>query len=338
VAVDWPATLSALLAHEPLDRASARAAMSAILRGDVDATLIAAFLTALTTCPETVDELTGFVEAMMDVATTIDVPPGTMDIVGTGGDHSGSVNVSTMAALAVAACGVPVAKHGNRAASSRVGAADVLEALGVRIDAPPAVVARCVADVGMGFCFAPVFHPGMAHLGPVRRQLGFPTVMNLLGPLANPGRVRRLVVGAARGDVVDVMAGVLVARGVERAAVVHGDDGLDELSLGAPSTVIDISPSGVTPIRFDPLTLGPRHTTEEIRGGDLTVNADVVRRFLSGVPGAIFDVVTANAGLALVVAGRVDDIASGVRIAADAVTDGSARRLLAALVAASNSN
>jgi anthranilate phosphoribosyltransferase len=330
--------LSALLAGETLDRENARAALTEILQGDVDPPLIAAFLTALTSCGESVDEMTGFVDAMMDAATTIEVPADTMDIVGTGGDRSGSVNISTMAALTVAACGVPVAKHGNRAATSLVGAADVLEALGVKIDAAPDVVRRCVADVGIGFCFAPVFHPGMRFLGPVRRQLGFPTVMNLLGPLANPGRVQRLVVGVARDDVMSSMADVLVARGVERAALVHGDDGLDELSLGSLSTVLDVTRSNVVTTRFDPASIGKRHSATDIQGGDVGANADVVRRYLDGEEGAVFDVVTANAGLALVVAGRASDVSAGMSAAEAAVLDGSARRVLAALVGASNSS
>lgn len=337
MAVDWPATLSALLAREPLDRPSAHEALTEVLRGEVDAPIIASFLTALTSCGETAEQMTGFVDAMMEMATTFLAPPGTMDVVGTGGDRSGSVNVSTMAAITVAACGVPVAKHGNRAASSSVGSADVLEALGVRIDAPPDVVERCVRDVGIGFCFAPTFHPGMRFLGPIRRQLGFPTVMNLLGPLANPAQVRRLVVGTARADALESMAAVLRARGVERAAVVRGDDGLDELSLGATSTVAHVTSAGIEIERVAPDSLGAHHDADAIRGGDLATNVRVVRDYLEGRAGAVFDVVTANAGLALVVASVAPDVVKGIEVASAAVHSGAAKRTLDALVAASAS-
>ena len=336
--VDWPTLISRLVSRDDLARDESRDALLEILSGDTSEVFVAAFLAALTTKGETVEELVGFVDALMAEAVTFSVDVDAIDIVGTGGDRLRSVNVSTMSSLAVAACGVPVAKHGNRAASSSVGTADVLEHLGVKIDVGPDIVARCVREVGMGFCFAQRFHPGLRHLGPVRRQLGFRTAFNVLGPLANPAGVTRLLLGVANGSVMTKMADVLQARGVTRAFLVHADDGLDELSLGAPATVLDVTPDAVTTWRFDPREiLGRSWSVDDIRGGDADVNATAVRDFVAARPGAVFDTVCANAGLALMVAGKASTLDEGFEMAATAVSDGGAARVLEGVVAVSNS-
>jgi anthranilate phosphoribosyltransferase len=242
-----------------------------------------------------------------------------------------------MASLAVAGSGVAVAKHGNRAASSSVGSADVLEALGVRLDAPEDVVRACIAGAGIGFLFAPTFHHGLGYLTPIRRALGFRTIFNVLGPLANPALVRRSLIGVAQAALLDSMAQVLVARGIDYAILVNADDGLDELSLGAPSTLHVITPGSATVERLDAgAALDRRHDVAAIRGGDIDVNVRAVRSFLSGEPGPIFDVACANAGLALMVSGRVDNVRDGFDVAAKSVLEGRAQNALERLVELSN--
>jgi anthranilate phosphoribosyltransferase len=329
--------LNPLVNGEDLEREAARLALTEILHGRVDPVLTSSFLTALTAKGETAEEMTGFIDAMIASATTFSVGPDVIDVVGTGGDQLHSVNVSTMAALAVAGCGVPVAKHGNRAASSSVGSADVLEALGVRLDVTPEVVRSCLEEAGIGFLFAPTFHPALAHLGPIRRELGFRTVFNVLGPLANPALVQRSLIGVARPALLDDMAQVLFARGVRYAILVHGDDGLDELSLGGVSTLHFVSPEGRRIERVDAaVELDLHHDAASIRGGDVAHNAAVVRSFLEGERGPVFDVVCANAALALMVAGRVSTLGEGFAVASASVTEGHAATALAKLVATSN--
>lgn len=329
--------LNPLVRGDDLEREDAREALTEILEGRVDGVLIASFLTALTAKGETAEEMTGFIDAMIASATTFRVAPDVIDVVGTGGDQLHSVNVSTMAALAVAGCGVPVAKHGNRAASSSVGSADVLEALGVRLDVTPEVVRDCIEGAGIGFLFAPTFHPALAHLGPIRRALGFRTIFNVLGPLANPALVKRSLIGVAQPALLEDMAQVLSARGVQYAILVHGDDGLDELSLGALSTLHVVSPEGRTIERVNAADeLGVRHEVASIRGGDVTHNAAVVRTFLEGERGPVFDVVCANAALALMVAGRATSLREGFVAAGASVIDGRAAHSLEQLVAISN--
>jgi anthranilate phosphoribosyltransferase len=337
VSVDWTETLGRLVADSSLTREEANLALAEILAGDVDDAVKASFLTALTAKGETAEEMTGFVDAMVAAAETFEVPVETIDLVGTGGDQLHTVNITTMAALTVAGVGVPVAKHGNRAASGSVGAADVLEALGVRIDAGPEVVVRCVSDAGIGFCFAQRFHPGLRHLGPVRRSLGFPTIFNVLGPLANPAGVRRMLVGVASDAMIERMANVLAARGVDHAILVHSDDGLDELSLGAPSTVIDVIGHEFTSTRFDPdARFGRRHEVRELVGGDVVTNVGAVEDYLNGEPGAVHDTVVANAAIALVAAGSVESFEAGIDAAESSVGSGAARRALDRLIAVSN--
>lgn len=330
--------LNPLVRGTDLERAQARAALVEILEGQVEGVLIASFLTALTAKGETADEMTGFIDAMIEAASTFSIGPDAMDIVGTGGDQLHTVNISTMAALSVAGCGVAVAKHGNRAASSSVGSADLLEAFGVRLDAPEEIVRACVTGAGIGFMFAPTFHHGLGYLTPIRRALGFRTIFNVLGPLANPALVRRTLIGVSQAHLLDAMTHVLVARGIDHAILVNADDGLDELSLGASSTLRVITPAGVDVQRLDAgAVLGLRHSASDIRGGDTPHNVEVTRAFLAGQPGPVFDVVCANAALALIVAGRAATLIEGFELATNSVTEGRAALALDRLVEISNS-
>ncbi|MGD1014631.1 MAG: anthranilate phosphoribosyltransferase [Acidimicrobiales bacterium] len=329
--------LNPLVRGTNLEREHARDALHEILLGHVDGVLIASFLTALTAKGETADEMTGFIDAMMASAATFSVGPNAIDLVGTGGDQLHTVNISTMAAFAVAGCGVRVAKHGNRAASSSVGSADVLEALGVRLDVEASTVQRCVEEAGIGFLFAPKFHPALGHLAPIRRELGFRTIFNVLGPLANPALVERSLIGVAQRHLLGSMAQVLHARGIRYAILVNADDGLDELSLGSDSTLQVITPEGIDVQRLDAAgVLGRRHDVTDLRGGDVHDNVATVRSFLDGAPGPVFDVACANAGLALMVAGVAGDLSEGFDLAAKNVRNGNAASALAKLVALSN--
>ncbi|HXC18926.1 MAG TPA: anthranilate phosphoribosyltransferase [Acidimicrobiales bacterium] len=329
--------LNPLVRGTDLERGQARAALVEILEGHVEGVLIASFLTALTAKGETADEMTGFIDAMIEAASTFTIGPDVIDIVGTGGDQLHTVNISTMAALTVAGCGVPVAKHGNRAASSSVGSADLLEALGVRLDAPEEVVRACVAGAGIGFMFAPTFHHGLGYLTPIRRALGFRTIFNVLGPLANPALVRRTLIGVAQAPLLDAMTQVLMARGIDHAILVNADDGLDELSLGSSSTLHVITARGSETQRLDAgAVLGLHHNASSIRGGDTAHNVEVARGFLDGRRGPVFDVVCANAALALIVAGRATTLTEGFDLASASVTDGRAALALERLVELSN--
>lgn len=329
--------LADLLKGVSLTRAEACDVLASVLRGEIDPAVIASFLTLLAQRGETTEEMTGFVDAMLAASEGADVPADAMDIVGTGGDRSHSVNISTMAALTVAACGVPVAKHGNRAASSSVGTADVLEGVGVNIDIDGSTVARCVREAGMGFFFAQRFHPGLRHLGPIRRALGFPTAFNVLGPLANPGRVQRLLIGVANAEMMPKMASVLAARNIEKATLLRSDDGLDELSLGASATLVEVAHGEITHRRLDAgALLGVHRQVEEIRGGDRATNVSILEDFVSGKEGAVFDVVTANAALALCVAGTTPSLGDGFDAARSAVRSGGAAKVLRRLIEVSN--
>ena len=254
-------------------------------------------------------------------------------MVGTGGDRAHTINVSTLAALVVAGAGGQVCKHGNRAASSACGAADLLEALGVAIELGPLGVAACVREARMGFCFAPRYHPAMRHAGPSRRDLGIPTAFNILGPLSNPGRVRRYLIGVADLRMAERMAGVLQAKGAQRALIVHGGDGLDELTTTGPSTVVELRDGAVSTWELQPTDLGLALVDrEDLVGGDAAVNADLARRVLAGEPGPHRDIVSLNAGAGLLVAGLVDDLPAGLAAAREAIDSGAAVAALAALV------
>src|SRR5918994_655844 len=339
----WPGILATLAARRDLAAAQARAAMAEILEGAATPAQIAGFIVALRMKGETVDELGGLVDAMLAAAERVTLPPGqpgdpgVVDVVGTGGDRAHTINVSTLAALVVAGAGGRVCKHGNRAASSATGAADLLEALGVRIDCGPDEVARCVADAGIGFCFAPRFHSAMRHAGPPRRELGIPTAFNFLGPLANPAGVRRLMIGVADASMAERMVGVLAARGSERVLVVHGDDGLDELTISTTSQVVELRKGDVRAYEVDPKDLGITPASiEALAGGDPATNAALARGVLDGEPGPHRDIVCLNAGAALLAAGVADDLASGIGAARSSIDEGGAAAALDRLVAISN--
>ncbi len=312
--------------------------MTEILGGGATSAQIAAFIVALRMKGETVDELTGLLDAMYAAAEVVPLADvdGVVDTCGTGGDRSHSINVSTVAALVVAGAGARVCKPGNRAASSACGSADLLEALGVVIDLAPAAVARCVEQAGIGFCFAPRFHPAMRHAVPARRELGVPTVFNFLGPMANPARVRRHVLGVSDPSMAERVVGVLRARGAERALVVFGHDGLDELTTTTTSTVLDLAGSEVTRYDVDPASLGlaPARPAE-LRGGDAATNATLARRVLDGEPGPQRDLVALNAAAGLVAAGMVEDLAAGLALAMVTIGEGRAGEALARLVTSS---
>ncbi|HSW40952.1 MAG TPA: anthranilate phosphoribosyltransferase [Patescibacteria group bacterium] len=326
------AALAAVIGGRMLGRAEARAAMGAVMDGEATAAQLAAFLVALRMRGETVDELTGFAEAMGERVVRVEAPAGTIDTCGTGGDHSGTFNISTTAALVVAAAGVPVAKHGNRAITSTSGSADVLEALGVRTDHDAVSAAAGLREVGFAFLFAPVFHPAMRHAGPTRREIGVRTAFNLLGPITNPAGARRQVVGVGDPDAAPRLAEVLRALGTERSLVVHGD-GLDELPLDGTGVIHDVSPAGVTRSEVDPAALGlGLAPIGALAGGSAAENAVLVEGVLSGADrGPRRDVVLLNAGAAFVVAGRAPELRAGVDLASAVIDDGSATALLARL-------
>ncbi len=336
----WPAVLGTLTAGRDLSADEAGAAMGEVFAGNATAAQVAAFIVALRMKGETIEEMTGLVRAMLEVAEPVPLDDGLrarlVDTCGTGGDRSGTVNVSTMAALVVAGAGVPVAKHGNRAASSRAGSADVLEALGVRIDLGPEGVARCLVEAGIGFCFAPRFHPSMRHAGPVRRELGVPTVFNFLGPLANPARPPHQVVGVSDSRMAARMAGVLAANGAVRALVVHGSDGLDELTTTGPSTVVWQEGGEARTIAVDPAVLGFAPATREaLAGGDAADNAASLRAVLDGGRGAHRDIAVLNAAAGLVAAGAASSFEEGVELAQRSIDAGGAALALDRLVAVS---
>jgi len=335
--------LGRLLAGESLGADQAESVLGQVLAGEATPAQIAALAVALRAKGESTAEMTGFVRAMVAHAVPLPLPPGTdcIDTCGTGGDRLRSINVSTIASLVVAASGAKVCKHGGRASSSAVGAADVLEALGAVADLGPVGVARCIDEVGIGFCFAPRFHPAMRFAGPVRRELGIPTFFNFLGPLANPARARYQLVGVSDPAMADKMLGVLAANGTLRAMVVHGDDGLDELSTTGPSTVhelirtaggpdpADDGEVSVSVYRIDPADFGmARATLDDLRGGDAAVNAEAIRRVVAGDASPHRDIAILNAGAALTVVGRADDLASGVDLAASLIDGGQAATVL----------
>jgi anthranilate phosphoribosyltransferase len=326
------AALATVVDGATLTRDAARAAMGAVMDGEATPSQLAALLVALRMRGETVDELAGFAEAMRARVLHVDAPPGTVDTCGTGGDRSGTLNISTAAAFVVAAAGVPVAKHGNRAVTSRSGSADVLEALGVRTDHGAESAAAALREVGFAFLFAPGFHPAMRHAGPTRREIGVRTAFNLLGPITNPAGARRQVVGVGDPAAAPRLAEVLRALGAERALVVHGS-GLDELPLDGTGVVHDVTPAGVERWTVDPAAVGLAPApTSALAGGDPAENAALVEGVVAGADRSPRrDVVVLNAGAALVAAGRVPDLAAGVAHAAATIDEGRAADLLARL-------
>ena len=336
----WPGVLGPLTAGNDLTSEEAAAAMTEILAGDATQAQIAGFIVGLRMKGETVEEMAGLLSAMQDASEYVPLNDldGVIDTCGTGGDRSHSINVSTIAAFVVAGAGAKVCKHGNRAASSACGSADVLEALGVVIELDPAAVARCVEKAGIGFCYAPRFHPAMRHAGPTRSELGVPTVFNFLGPLANPARVRRQVLGVSDARMAEKMAGVLRARGSERALVVFGHDGLDELTTTTTSTVVELGEDGeLRRYELDPAAHGiSRADPAALRGGDAAANVAATRAVLAGEPGPQRDIVVLNAAAGLIAAGMAPDLAEGLSAAAAAIDDGRAASALDQLVELSN--
>jgi anthranilate phosphoribosyltransferase len=322
---------------EALSRAESARAFDLMTSGAATEAQMGAFLMALRMRGETVEEITGAVLAMRAKMHRVVAPPDAIDVVGTGGDSSGSYNVSTAAAFVVAGVGVPVAKHGNRALSSRCGAADVLTALGVRIELTPDQVSRCVHEAGIGFMFAPAHHPALRHVGPTRVELGTRTVFNLLGPLINPAGVRHHMVGVFSAEWVEPLAHVYAALGSLRAFVVHGADGLDEITLTGPTKVASLRDGEVSVFEIVPEDAGLRRAEPTaLVGGDARHNAAALRAVLDGEPGPYRDITLLNAAAALVVAGRAADLAAGVELAAKSVESGEASRRLDLLVEVSN--
>lgn len=322
-----------LLAGKPLSRDQARAVMDQVMAGEATPVQIAGVLIALRAKGETVDEMAGFVDSMRAHATPLQVPEGTIDTCGTGGDRAGTFNISTAAALVAAGAGIPVAKHGNRAASSRCGSADVLEALGVDITLGPDRVRQCIDAAGVGFCFAPTFHPAMRHAGPARRELGVRTVFNVLGPLANPGRVRRQALGVGARALAPLMIEVLKELGHERALVFYGEDGIDELTTTGPSRVFELKNGNVSEYELEPQELGlGRARPDDLRGGTPPENADILRKVLEGESGPRRDVVLLNTAAAILAAGRAPDWRQALTVAGESLDSGRARRSLARLV------
>lgn len=336
---NWPTIISALLRHEDLSVSDAAWAMEQVMQGRSTPSQLAGFLVALRSKGETVDEIVGFRDAILDHALALPIDPMALDIVGTGGDRFGTVNVSTTAAIVAASAGIPVIKHGNRAASSSSGSSDVLAALGIDLTLAPTRVAEIFREVGITFAYASAFHPGYAHAAATRKELGIPTVFNFLGPLINPARPEASAVGVAQLDRVPLIVGVFQTRGAT-ALVFRGDDGLDELSTTGHSHVWEVSRGLVTEHDIEPRDLGiKRAKIDDLLGGDAVHNADVVRAVLSGADGPVRDIVLLNAAAGLVSYELARDPASvqtsilerfrsGMAKAADAIDSGAARAKL----------
>jgi anthranilate phosphoribosyltransferase len=330
--------LEKLQRHDALTTEEAAGAMAAIMRGEATPAQIAGLLMALRAKGERPEELVGLARAMREAA--VPLPQAFSDVFdtcGTGGDNAGTVNVSSMAAVVVAACDVRVAKHGNRSVSSRSGSADVFEALGVNIAAPPVVAARCLADAGMAFLFAPTFHPSMRHAAPVRRELGVRTAFNLLGPLTNPAGTTRQLVGVPRPELTELVARALGLLGSARVWVVHAADGLDELSTTGYTKVSECRDGLLRTFFVHPSMFGlAKGSLDDLRGGDAEHNAAVAREVLGGARGPVRDIVLLNAGAGLFIAGRAATVADGVALAAAAIDSGRAAETLQRLVTLSH--
>ena len=332
-AFSWSHAITALLGGNDLDEDQAAAAMTEIMEGVATPAQIAGFVIALRAKGETTDELVGLVKTMRSFSERIDISGEVLDTCGTGGDRTGTFNVSTAAALVCAGAGVKVAKHGNRAASSRCGSADVLEALGVRIDLPPQAVASCIEVAGIGFCFAPVFHPAMRHAAVPRRELGVATIFNFLGPLTNPAGATRQALGVSDPRMVDLMVEALERLGSRRVLAFHGAGGLDELSTAGPSYVVELNDGAIARWTIDPADLGlPPAPIEAIAGGTADENATTIRAVVDGATGPKRDVVVLNAAAGLVAAGKSADMEAGLADASEAIDSGGARAAMDRLI------
>ncbi len=324
-------SISLISTGETLSEEQAAAAFDIIMSGDATLSQIGAFLMGLSLRGETVAEITGAARIMRAKMIPVRAPENALDVVGTGGDRFGTQNISTATAFVVAGCGVPIAKHGNRAASSKSGAADVLSALGVNLDAGVETVERAIREAGIGFLMAPSYHASMRHVGPARAELGIRTIFNILGPLANPASVRRLLVGTFDRKWVEPMASVLNNLGVERAWVIHGD-GMDELSTTGPSHVAELRGGTISTMEITPADAGiPTARIDDLLGGSPDENAAAIRAVFDGNPGAFRDIVLYNAAAALLIADIVEDLPSGVARATEAIDSGAAAGTLAKL-------
>jgi len=333
----FTALIEKLVRHEDLTADEAATAMQHVMDGAVSPAALAGLLSALAMKGERPAEIVGFARTMRANAVKLSSPAGEVfDTCGTGGDRSGTFNISSAAALVVAACGVAVAKHGNRSVSSRCGSADVFEQLGVNVAAAPAVVERTLRNAGIAFFFAPTFHPSMKHAGPTRRELGIRTAFNLLGPLTNPAGASRQIVGVPKSELTELLARALMMLGSVRAWVVHGADGIDEISTTGYTKVSECRDGAVHTFYVHPADFGfEKASAEDLKGGDAAVNAGIVCGVLDGRRGAARDVVLLNAGAALFVAGRADSVSAGVTLAAAAIDSGAARGTLDRMVSSS---
>ncbi len=335
---DLKPLIGKVAAGTPLSRAEAREAFNVMMSGDATPSQIGGFLMALRVRGETVDEITGAVEIMREKMLRVDAPSDAIDIVGTGGDASGSYNISTCAAFVAAGAGLKVAKHGNRALSSRSGAADVLMALGVKIDVGPEKISECISEASVGFMFAPSHHVSMKHVGPSRVELGTRTIFNLLGPLSNPAGAKRQVTGVFSKQWVEPLAHVLKNLGSEACWICHGEGGMDEIVPTGTTWISELKDGHVTSFEITPEAVGlKRSSFEDLKGGDAAHNADALRHVLAGKPSAFRDAAVMTAAAALVVAGRADGLKQGIATAQQAIDSGAAEKALATLVKVSNS-
>ena len=329
----WGHLISKLMKGESLTEKASSEAMTEIMEGAATPAQIAGFVVALRSKGESVDEIAGMVRTMRSYGEKVDVDGELLDTCGTGGDRTGTFNVSTAAAIVCAGAGAKVAKHGNRAASSRCGSADVLEALGVAIDLPPMGVSSCIEKVGIGFCFAPVFHPAMRHAGTPRRELGVPTIFNFLGPLTNPAGATRQALGVADPLMIEKMVSTLGRLGSTRVLAFHGHQGLDELATSGPSEVVELRDGELHRWTIDPAELGlERAGLEEVSGGTADENAAHIRNVLTGQGGPRRDIVLLNAAAGLLASGLAEDMAGGLERSARAVDSGDANGVLERLV------
>jgi anthranilate phosphoribosyltransferase len=337
MADDFKALIGKVATGASLTREEAAIAFDRMMSGEATPSQMGGLLMALRVRGETVDEITGAVTTMRAKMLSVKAPPDAIDVVGTGGDASGSYNISTCAAFIVAGCGVPVAKHGNRALSSKSGAADVLQELGVKIDQTPDGVAHCIAEAGIGFMFAPAHHPAMKNVGPTRVELGTRTIFNLLGPLSNPASVKRQMIGTFSKHWVEPMAQVLKNLGSEAIWVVHGSDGLDEITTAGPTSVASLMNGNITTFEITPEDAGlKRSKPEALKGGDAEANAGALLDVLKGKTGPFRDVATLNAAAALIVAGKAIDLKEGSALAAKSIDSGEAEGRLDRLIAVSS--
>jgi anthranilate phosphoribosyltransferase len=335
--MDLKKALERIASGKDLTGEEMRSVMNIIMSGEATPSQIGAFLMGMRVKGETVGEIAAAVSILREKMVKVEAPEDAIDIVGTGGDGAETLNISTATAFVVAAAGVPVAKHGNKALSSKSGASDVLQALGVRLDLTPQQIGRCIAEAGIGFMFAPSHHPAMKHVGPTRAELGTRTMFNLLGPQANPAGARRYMLGVYDREWVEPVAAALLANRAVAAWVVHGDGGLDEISTTGPSFVAQIKDGNLTSFEVTPEQAGvQRAGIEDLRGGDPAYNAGRMQELLAGEPGPYRDVVLLNAAAAFVVAGRAQDLRGGAALAAAEIDSGRARDTLARLVAVSN--